>query len=99
MLFKRKFPITRRSRRQWLNSKVELFTGCEHMQALGVNVSEGGLCLFAVADLPVGSELEVAFRPPWSREPVRVCGRVRHRALYLYGIEFVGNGEIVGSPS
>lgn len=58
------------------------------MEALGINLSEGGMGLFAVAHLPVGSHVQVEFCPPQSTEAVRVEGTIRHRALYLYGIEF-----------
>jgi PilZ domain len=89
MLSKRSFHPTRRSPRQWLNTSVRVFAGPAHFDALGVNLSEGGMCLFTIGNLPVGSELEVEFLPPRSSEPVRFSGKVRHRALYLYGIEFV----------
>jgi len=35
----------------------------------------------------------VEFRRPKSEQPVRLSGKVRHRALYLYGIEFLGESE------
>jgi hypothetical protein len=49
----------------------------------------------------VGSQIQVEFLPPRSTELVRVSGIVRHRALYLYGVDFLvdsdqhsGNWEI-----
>jgi hypothetical protein len=89
MIFKRNFSSSRRSTRQWLNTTVQVFTKSFHLDALGINLSEGGMCLFTVANLEVGSQIQLEFLPPRSAEPVRVCGTVRHRALYLYGIEFV----------
>jgi len=89
MLLKRGFYPTRRSPRQWLNTSVRVFAGPAPYDALGVNLSDGGMCLFTIANLPVGTQLEVEFLPPRSDEPVRYAGKVRHRALYLYGIEFL----------
>jgi len=90
MILKRNFNPTRRSSRQWLNTSVEVFTAATHVNGLGINLSDGGMCIFAIANLPVGSQIEVEFMPPRRDERVRVPGTVRHRALYLYGIEFLG---------
>lgn len=91
MIFKRSFPVTRRTQRQWINTSVKVLTPSAHMDALGVNLSEGGMCLFSVANLPLGSHIDIEFVPPRSDEPIRVAGKIRHRALYLYGIEFLHN--------
>src|SRR5215813_5751132 len=88
MLLKRNFHPTRRSPRQWWNTSVQVFAGPVHFEGLGVNLSEGGMCLFTIANLPVGTQLEVEFLPPRTDEPTRISGTVRHRALYLYGIQF-----------
>jgi hypothetical protein len=93
MIFKRTFPITRRSHRQWINTSVQVFTPSTHMDALGINLSDGGMCFFSVANLRVGSPVDVEFKPPHSEQPVRVSGKIRHRALYLYGIEFLSEME------
>ena len=63
------------------------------MDALGINLSEGGMGLFAVTNIPVGSRIHLEYLPPRSKEPVRVEGQVRHRALYLYGIEFLSQAS------
>ena len=57
----------------------------------GVHFSEGGLCLFAAANLPVGSQVKVEFKTPFTDEPVRVRGKVRNRSVYLYGVEFLAD--------
>lgn len=57
----------------------------------GIRFSEGGLCLFAAADLPVGSQVKVEFQTPHTHEPVRVRGKVRNRSVYLYGVEFLSD--------
>src|SRR5690348_10680815 len=91
MLF-RSQPVTRRSPRQWWNSSVQVFARAAHLKAVGVNISSGGMCLFAVANLPVGSQIEVEFQPPGHAHTVRHLAIVRHRALYLYGVEFLQSG-------
>jgi hypothetical protein len=83
----------RRRERQLLNTTVRVFAGSAQLNALGINVSDVGMCLFTVANLPLESQIQVEFLPPRCQEPVRVCGRVRHRALYLYGVEFLADSE------
>lgn len=88
-------PDRRRRKRQLLNTSVQVFTESARVDALGINLSEVGVCLFAVVNLSVGSQIQVEFLPPRSTELVRVSGVVRHRALYLYlyGIEFLVDCE------
>ena len=94
MILKRSIkPDRRRRKRQLLNTSVQVFTESAHVDALGINLSEVGVCLFAVVNLSVGSQIQVEFLPPRSTELVRVSGIVRHRALYLYGIEFLVDSE------
>ena len=91
-------PDRRRRQRQLLNTSVRVWMGAAHVEALGINLSHSGMCLFAIAKLPLGSRIEVEFVPPGCRERVRVEGTVRHRALYLYGIEFsTGSDQRQGS--
>jgi len=78
----------RRQKRQLLNTSVRVFTSFGRIEALGVNISDVGMCLFTIANLPLDSQIEVEFRPPRSPAPLRLRAIVRHRALYLYGIEF-----------
>src|SRR5450631_1903875 len=82
-------PDRRRRKRQLLNTSVRVFSGSRHLDALRINLSDVGMCLFAIANLPVGSQIEVEFLPRRCTERVRISGTVRHRAFYLYGIEFL----------
>ena len=94
MFFKRNFRHDRRRRqRQFLNTSVQIFTGSDQVDALGINLSDVGMCVFAIANLPVGSQVQVEFLPPRATERVRVSAIVRHRALYLYGIEFLVDSD------
>jgi hypothetical protein len=63
--------------------------GATVVNARGVRFSEGGICLFVAANLPVGSQVKVEFRDPHTDEPVRIRGKVRNRSVYLYGVEFL----------
>jgi hypothetical protein len=57
----------------------------------GVRFSEGGICLFAAANLPLGTRVKVEFRTPTGDEPVQIRGKVRNRTVYLYGVEFLSS--------
>lgn len=92
-MLKRNLKNRRRRKRQLLNTAVQVFAGSSPVQALGVNLSDVGMCLFTVANLAVGTQIEVEFLPPRSKEKVRRAGTVRHRALYLYGIEFAAASD------
>jgi c-di-GMP-binding flagellar brake protein YcgR len=98
MIFRRNYSAVRRSPRQWWNSSVEVFTDSAQVKAVGVNISDGGMCLFAVANLHVGSAVEVRFHEAESENRIRIRGTVRHRALYLYGIEFQNSTDFIGKP-
>jgi PilZ domain len=90
MFLKRNFDQDRRRRRrQLLNTSVRVFTDSGCIDALGINISDVGMSLFTIANLPVDSRIQVELLPPRSTERMRVWGTVRHRALYLYGIEFL----------
>lgn len=59
------------------------------MDALGINISEDGMGVFTVANMEIGSQVQVEFRTPEAPASfTRIAGAVRYRALYLYGIEF-----------
>ena len=83
----------RRRQRQLLNTSVQIFTGSAGIDALGINLSEVGMGLFTLANLPLGSQVQVEFLPPGRKERVRISGTVRYRALYLYGIEFTKDAD------
>ena len=86
-------PDRRRRPRQLLNTSVEVFTESAQLDALGINLSDFGMCLFTIAHLRLGSRIEIEFLPYRASERVRVSGTVRHRALYLYGIEFLPDSD------
>lgn len=82
-------PERRHRKRQLLNTSVRVFTNAGPMEAVGLNISEGGMGLFTVAHIPVGSRIEIEFRTPDGPTSfMRLFATVRHRALYLYGVQF-----------
>ena len=94
MFLRRNFSQDRRrQRRQLLNTSVRVFTKSGNIEALGINISDVGMSLFTIANLLVDSQIQVEFLPPRSTERTRVWGTVRHRALYLYGIEFLAGKD------
>jgi len=54
-----------------------------------MDISEGGLSVFAACELQAGTQLRLEFTVPYSSEPLRVFATVRHRDGYRYGLEFV----------
>jgi PilZ domain len=96
--------IFRADRRRWhrrlLNASVNVFTSSAEFHARAVTISEGGICVFTVSNLAVGSSVDLEFVPPQAESSIRVSGTVRSRALYLYGIEFLptcARGQIKAS--
>ncbi|HLK34085.1 MAG TPA: PilZ domain-containing protein [Terriglobales bacterium] len=79
----------RRWRRHWLRAPVRIVSQEHPIDGFGLRVSEGGIFLFAVADIAPGALVEVEFTKPHSGERSRRWGVVRNRVVYLYGLEFV----------
>ena len=90
-------PERRRWKREWLNRSVRVLTPTVEIRAYGIKVSQGGMYLFAAANLPIGFEVTVEYEQPRSHELVRMAGTIRHRAVYLYGLEFLrSNAAVLG---
>jgi hypothetical protein len=97
MFLKRAFARDRRrQKRQLVNASVSVFTESGRIEALGINLSDVGMCLFTVANLPIDSQIEVELPVPRSQERMRLSAVIRHKALYLYGIEFVDSDGSAG---
>jgi hypothetical protein len=97
MFLKYLTPDRRRRKRQLLNTSVRVLTDNGWIDALGINISDVGMGLFAVANLSIDSQLTIEL--PGREQRMRLSGVVRHRALYLYGIEFVDLGEGTIKPA
>lgn len=100
MFLKRNFGRDRRRRkRQLLNTSVRVFTDSGPIEALGINISDVGMSLFTIANLPIDSRIQLELQLPQSTEPARIWGIIRHRALYLYGIEFAAGSDRISEFS
>ena len=59
------------------------------VQGRGNELNEGGMAIFAGAELSLEEEVAVEFTPPYSGQPIRVRAIVRDRKGYSYGVEFL----------
>jgi PilZ domain len=55
----------------------------------GTELNEGGLAVFAGAELALGEEVEISFTPPYNNTPIEVRCTVRNRQGYTYGMQFL----------
>jgi hypothetical protein len=93
MFLKYLSPDRRRQNRQLLNASVRVITEVGSIDAIGINISDVGMCLFTVAKLPVNSKVQVEFPDARNAYARRIAGTIRYRALYLYGIEFLRDAD------
>lgn len=83
--------------RQWqryrLNLPVRMIVSRDGitriLEGRAQDMSQGGLLVFAGVELKTGDGIFVEFTAPYSGEPLRAPGIVRHRRGYNYGIEFL----------
>ena len=78
----------RRWKRHWINTPIRVLTDSAVIDGRGIRLSEGGVYVFALANLVPGDEIKVEYAAPVSGEQLSRSGVVRNRAIYLYGIEF-----------
>jgi hypothetical protein len=64
-------------------------TGTAVIPGRGTKMSAGGICLFALANLAIGAQVDVELIDSHRGTLVRVSGIVRNRLVYLYGVEFL----------
>jgi hypothetical protein len=84
-------------KRRWERRPVDVpirvvaddMTGSGVIAGRGTKMSAGGICLFALANLAIGAQIDVELVDSHCVTPVRISGIVRNRVAYLYGVEFV----------
>jgi len=91
----RRFP--NQGKRRWIrysaNAPVKVVSEAPNdppvVDGRCIKISDGGLCLFAVANFATGTQISVDFVDPSLSlgKPARVRGIIRNRAVYLYGVE------------
>jgi hypothetical protein len=87
-LFSREKLERRRWQRHWLNVPIRVFTDSAIIDGRGIRLSEGGIYLFALANMAPGEQIRIEYAAPPSGQSLSRHGVVRNRAIYLYGIEF-----------
>ena len=60
-----------------------------YVDGRGTDLNEGGIAVFAGAELGIGEEVEISFTPPYHGEPLLARTIIRNRRGYIYGMEFV----------
>ena len=60
-----------------------------YIDGRGTDLNEGGIAVFAGAELGIGEEVEISFTPPYRGEPLIARTIIRNRRGYTYGMEFV----------
>jgi hypothetical protein len=65
--------------------------GNQRISASGTGLNEGGITVCAETELPIGDELKMEFRPPFSNTVVSLPVVVRNRSGNRYGMEFMGS--------
>ena len=58
------------------------------IEGLCLTLSEGGMSLFAAANVAVGTKVKVEFLQPAADERASIEGTIRNRMVYLYGVEY-----------
>ena len=88
----REKAIFRRWQRYRLNLPIRLIVtrdeGTRIADGRANDISEGGMLIFAGIELRAEDRVTVEFTPPYSSNPLRAPGIVRHRRGYNYGVEF-----------
>ena len=64
-----------------------------YVDGRGTDLNEGGIAVFAGAELGIGEEVEISFTPPYHGEPLVARTIIRNRRGYTYGMEFVGESK------
>ena len=79
-------------KRRWERRPVDMpirvvaddMTGTAVIPGRGTKMSAGGICLFALANLAIGAQIDVELTDSRCGTPVHVSGIVRNRIVYLY---------------
>ncbi|MGA8492006.1 MAG: PilZ domain-containing protein [Terriglobales bacterium] len=83
----------RRWKRRPVNVPIRVvadnLAGANAIPGRGTTMSAGGVCVFALANIAIGTQIDVEFIDADSGTPVRARGVVRNRSVYLYGVEFL----------
>jgi hypothetical protein len=92
-------PSTTDQRRRFPRYKFDVpvtitTRGAKKILARGTELNEGGLTVYGEAELSLGDELRVEFKPPFSNSAVNLAVVVRNRTGNRYGTEFVCRNSV-----
>jgi c-di-GMP-binding flagellar brake protein YcgR len=91
----REKPVFRRWERHRLQLPVRLVVTKDKRTHItsgrALDISDGGVLIFAGTELKPAESVLVEFTPPYASEALRARGVVRHRRGYNYGIEFLSS--------
>ena len=85
-----------KDRRRWVRHKffapvrisVASAAHTSAIEGLCLTLSEGGLSLFAAANVAVGTKVRIEFLQPAAEDRALIEGTIRNRMVYLYGVEY-----------
>ena len=64
-----------------------------YVDGRGTDLNQGGIAVFAGAELAIGEEVEISFTPPYRGDPLVARTFVRNRRGYIYGMEFIQDSK------
>lgn len=87
------YAIKRRGDRQKVDFRVQVqyFNkgNAESAHGRGSDLSEGGMAVYAAAEIEEGQHIKVEFTLPYPRRQFTIEAVVRNKQGYRYGLEFV----------
>jgi PilZ domain len=91
-------------KRRWQRSSAHAYlpvrlvvhrTGCvDCIDGRGWELNDGGMCVLAAIEMPLGTQVAVEFTSPSTHNSQRLWAAVRNRVGYRYGLEFLAENTI-----
>ena len=69
--------------------RIEKAQDAALMDTRGCQMNDGGIAIYATAELSIGTQVEIEFTPPSFDFPLTLRGVVRNGAKNQYGVEFL----------
>ncbi len=87
------YSVERRGDRQKVDLRIQVLYvkdgSPESVYGRGSDLSEGGLAVYAAADVHEGQHVKVEFTLPYTRRQLLIEAVVRNKQGYRYGLEFL----------
>ncbi len=92
------YSMERRADRQKVDFRIQLIYYKDGIQQTvhgrGSDASEGGMAVYAAAEVEEGQHVSVEFTVPYSRKQLVIEAVVRNKQGYRYGLEFLALSSI-----